>query len=160
MTNTEILIGLLSAAASALGFAIMFRVRKKHLLAMAIGGALAYAVYLLVKEYTGGEFFPNLAAAILTAFFAEGCAHGLRAPAQIYLIPILVPLFPGGGLYYAMYYLLAKNYGRFVEYLLITLETALGLSGGIIVGLAIATAFVALLRALRAKKRKNTETKG
>lgn len=152
MTVPEMIIGLLAAAVSALGFAVMFRVRAKHLLAVAVGGLFAYAAYLLVKELTGGEFFPNLVAAILTAFFTEACAHKLRAPVQIYLIPILVPLFPGGFLYYAMYHLLAKDYGLFVENLLITLETALGLSGGTIVGLAIATALIRLFRKLYKKR--------
>ena len=151
MTFLEIVLGLLASGVSALGFALMFRVRPRHLLVIAIGGLLAYAIYLLVKEFTGGEFFPNLCAAVLSAFFSEACALKLRAPVQIYLIPILVPLFPGGFLYYAMYYLVAKNYELFVDNLLITMETALGLSGGIIVGLAVAMAFVSFLRKMVVK---------
>ncbi|MBR2908229.1 MAG: threonine/serine exporter family protein [Clostridia bacterium] len=140
----EIIIGLIAAAVSSLGFALMFRVRPRHLWVMALGGLLCDAIYLLAKAFTGGEFFPNLAAAILAAFFSEACAHNLRAPVQIYLIPVLVPLIPGGLLYYAMYYLLAMDYSLFTDYLLVTLETALGLSGGIIVGLAVANAFLSV----------------
>ncbi len=142
----KIIVGLIAAAFSALGFSIMFRVRARHLLVSAFGGLLAYAVYLPVQYFLGGEFFPNLAAAVITAFFAEFCAHKLRAPVQIYLIPMLVPLFPGGFLYYAMYYLLAEEYLLFTENLLFTLEAALALSGGMIIGLAITNGFLSYIR--------------
>lgn len=149
----EIIIGLLAAAFGSLGFALMFRVRFRHLWVTALGGLLCYLVYLLTKELTGGEFFPNLAAAILLAFYAELCAHKLRAPVQIYLIPVLVPLIPGGFLYYSMYYLLAMDYLLFTDYLLVTLETALGLAGGIVVGLAIANGFLSVRHRIADKRK-------
>ena len=146
MTPIQMIVGLLSAAVSAVGFALLFRVRKKHLLATAIGGLLGYAVYLIVGEYVGGEFFPNLVAALLSAVYCEVCAHCLRAPVQIYLLPVLVPLFPGGALYHAMSRLLAQDYVQFAEYVIMTLETAFGLSGGMIVGLAVAKAAFAMYK--------------
>lgn len=155
----EIMIELLSAAVSSLGFALMFRVRSRHLWVMALGGLLCDALYILTKEMTGGEFFPNLAAAILAAFFSEACAHKLRAPVQIYLIPVLVPLIPGGFLYYAMYHLLATDYSLFTDYLLVTLESAFGLAGGIIVGIAIANGFLSLRRRIASRRNAHKEGK-
>ncbi len=157
MTPVEIIVGLLAAAVASLGFAVMFRVRKKHLLAMAIGGLLSYAVYLITGQHVGGEFFSNLLASILAAVYCELCAQLLHAPVQIYLIPVLVPLFPGGSLYYAMYHLLGKDYTPFTEQLLKTLEASLGIAGGIIVGLSaikMLLAFVARRRGKRDAARK------
>lgn len=148
----EIIIGLLMAAFSALGFALMFRVRTRHLFVIAFGGILSYAVYLFVQYFVEGEFFPNLVAAIATAVFTELCAHRLRAPVQIYLIPMLIPLFPGGFLYYAMYHLLSKEYELFTENLLLTLEAAFALSGGIIVGIAVTNGFLSVRARIRKKK--------
>lgn len=162
MTPIRILVGLLASAFSSLGFALFFRVRRRHLLATAIGGLLGYAVYLLVGEYVGGEFFSNFTAAFLTAFYCEACAKFLRAPVQIYLIPVLIPLFPGGSLYYSMYYLLAKDYAVFSEYIVMTLEAALGIAGGMVVGIAVAVFCFSRFRKNAAGKReksiKPTET--
>lgn len=152
MTPIQMIVGLLSAAVSAVGFALLFRVRKKHLLATAVGGLLGYAVYLIVGEYVDGEFFPNLSAALLTAVYCEACAHCLRAPVQIYLLPVLVPLFPGGTLYHSMNRLLAQDYVKFAEYVIMTLETAFGLAGGMIVGLAAAKAVFAMYKRRRAHR--------
>lgn len=157
MTPIQIIVGLLSAATASVGFALMFRVRKRHLLVMALGGILAYAVYLIVGKYLPGEFFSNLAASILAAVFCEICAQLLHAPVQIYLIPVLVPLFPGGSLYYAMYYLLGKDYDSFSASLLSTLEAALGIAGGILVGLAAIKMILTLVT--RRKRRRGAEEK-
>lgn len=153
----EIIIGLLAAAFSAFGFALMFRIRTRHLFVIAFGGLLSYAVYLFIQYFVKGEFFPNLAAAIVTAVFTELCAHKLRAPVQIYLIPILIPLFPGGFLYYTMYHLLSKDYELFTENLLFTLEAALALSGGIIIGLSLTNGFLSVLSRTRKKKREKVK---
>ena len=91
------------------------------------------------------------------AIFTELCAHTLRAPVQIYLIPMLIPLFPGGFLYYTMYYLLSKDYARFTENLLFTLEAALALSGGMIIGLALMSGFISILSRVRRKKCEKSE---
>ena len=99
-----------------------------------------------------GEFFPNFMAAFLVAIYCEICARILHAPVQIYLLPVLIPLFPGGMLYYAMYYLVAQNYALFTENLILTLEASFGLAGGMIVGLAVTTAILSLISRIRAPK--------
>ena len=157
MTPLRIIVGLLSAAVASVGFAIMFRVRRKHLFGMAIGGLLAYAVYLITGEHVPGEFFSNFLASIFAAVFCELCAQVLRAPVQIYLIPVLVPLFPGGSLYYAMDYLLDRNFSGFTENLLKTLGAALGIAGGIIVGLSTAKVILSVVRKKRKPKEKESE---
>lgn len=146
MKFLEIFVGLLSAAFATLAFAIMFRVRKKHLPVSALGGLLVYAVYLIVGHFASGEFLPCLVGAFVIAIYSEGCARFLRAPVQIYMIPELVPLFPGGALYYSMFYLLSKDYVLFSEYLIMTLETALGLAGGVIVGIAVFETVVSFIK--------------
>ena len=157
MTPLRIIVGLLSAAVASVGFAIMFRVRKKHLFAMGLCGMLAYGVYLLTGAYVPGEFFSNFLAAIFAAVSCELFAQFLRAPVQIYLIPVLVPLFPGGSLYYAMDHLLSRNFSGFTDSLLKTLGAALGIAGGVIVGLSFAkTVFLTI----RKKKEKEDGKKG
>jgi uncharacterized membrane protein YjjB (DUF3815 family) len=142
----EVIVGLLSAVAGTVGFAMLFRVRPKFLFACAIGGFVAYAVYLLTKNFVDGEFFPNVAAAVVTAVFSEICAHKLKAPVQLFTIPSLVPLMPGGALYYSMYYLLAKDTPLALRHAVITLETAFGLAGGVTVGITATAAVLVVIR--------------
>ena len=152
MTPERLLTILLTPAISTFGFSVMFRVRMRHLPAATIGGILAYLYYLGADKIISGEFFPNFMAAFLVAIYCEICARVLRAPVQIYLIPVLVPLFPGGTLYYAMYYLVAQNYTLFTENLILTLEAAFGIAGGMIVGLAVAAAILSLIKRIRKPK--------
>jgi uncharacterized membrane protein YjjB (DUF3815 family) len=142
----EVIVGLLSAVAGTVGFAMLFRVRPKFLFACAIGGFVAYAVYLITKNFVDGEFFPNVAAAVVTAVFSEICAHKLKAPVQLFTIPMLVPLMPGGALYYSMYYLLAKDTPLALKHAVITLETAFGLAGGVTVGITATAAVLVVIR--------------
>jgi uncharacterized membrane protein YjjB (DUF3815 family) len=152
MTPERLLTILLTPAISTFGFAVMFRVRMRHLPASTVGGILAYLFYLGAADLIPGEFFANFVAAFLAAIYCEICARVLRAPVQIYLIPVLVPLFPGGMLYYAMYYLVAQNYTLFTENLILTLEAAFGIAGGMIVGLAVTAAVLSLIRRIRKPK--------
>ena len=157
MTLPEVIIGLLSAVAGTVGFAMLFRVRPKLLLPCAIGGFVAYAVYLLTKEFVDGEFFPNVTAAVVTAVYSEICAHKLKGPVQIFTIPVLVPLMPGGALYYSMYYLLAKDTTLALKHAVITLETAFGLAGGVTAGItATAAVLVTVRQCKKALKKRGT----
>jgi uncharacterized membrane protein YjjB (DUF3815 family) len=142
----EVIVGLLSAVAGTVGFAMLFRIRPKFLFACAVGGFVAYAVYLLTKNLVDGEFFPNVAAAVVTAVCSEVCAHKLKAPVQLFTIPMLVPLMPGGALYYSMYYLLAKDTPLALKHAVITLETAFGLAGGVTVGITATAAVLVVIR--------------
>ena len=153
MTLIEVIVGLLSAVAGTVGFAMLFRVRPKFLLACAVGGFLAYGVYLLTKVYVDGEFFPNVAAAVATAVYSEICAHKLKAPVQLFTIPALVPLMPGGALYYSMYYLLAKDTPEALRHTVSTLETAFGLAGGVTAGITAITAVLVMIRQYKASRK-------
>ena len=51
--------------------------------------------------------------AFIIGIFSEFFARKLKMPATIFLIPGLVPLVPGAGMYYTMYYLIQQQYDSF-----------------------------------------------
>ena len=87
------------------GFAVLFNIRGRKLLLAAGGGALAWAVYLACTcnglDIFAGLFFATLAAALAS----ELLARAVKAPVIMLLVPMLIPLIPGGDLYYMMSFL-------------------------------------------------------
>ena len=140
----ETIVQLLAAFAGSLGFSLLFGQRRRYLFISSLGGLLAWAVYLVMQRLLGLPFFSNLLAAAFSVLWAEALAHLLKSPATLFLTPAILPLVPGGELYYTMSSAvrgqteLASLHGR------ATLSAALAIGAGISLVLA--------LRELHAKR--------
>ena len=112
MTN-DMLLQIAMGALGALGFAVWFNVRGLSLLVGTLGGALGWLVYLL----TGGAY-PNdlenyLYAAMAVTLFSEILARVMKTPVTVLLVPSIIPLLPGGSLYYTMAFAIAGDMAAF-----------------------------------------------
>jgi len=123
---------LLSAPFGALGFAILFRVRPRHLPFAALGGLLSCGIYLLALQFGCGTLSANYLASFAMAMYSELLARILRAPSSVFLVPCAIPLVPGGGLLYTMSNLISRNFKAFFDYGKETLLAGLGIAGGIV----------------------------
>ena len=123
-------IEVLMAFLGSIGFAIFFKMKGKQILVAGVGGAIAWAVYLLAYEMFGGNFIPNLLAAVFVALYAELMARINRAPATIFLTAAAIPLLPGGSLYYTMAGLVNRDEILFAQNGEKTLIIALAISLG------------------------------
>ncbi len=103
------IISIIAAGFGSVGYGIFFRMKTKQLFWAWVGGTFTWIVYLLVYYCFGGCFIPNFIASIFAAFFAERMAIINRAPATIFLIEAVIPLIPGGPLYYTMAGIVTKN---------------------------------------------------
>lgn len=100
---STILIQTFSAFAACIFFAVIFNAPRKELFFCGFTGGLGWFVYQL--------FYFQFHSAILATFFASISAtaasrylsHFRRAPSTLYLIPGLLPLVPGAGMYHTMY---------------------------------------------------------
>ncbi len=92
----------LMGAIGAVGFAILFNVPRKQLPLFFIGGALDWAVYLLCVHNGCNEFLGMLFATMTAALSSEILARVVHAPVLILIVPMLIPLVPGGSLYRSM----------------------------------------------------------
>jgi len=90
------------AAVGTLGFSIYFRVSEKNVVASTVGGAIGWAVYLLIFHCCEDLFFSNFVASFVVYFWSVVMARVLKAPSNTYLIPGIIPLLPGNALYYTM----------------------------------------------------------
>ena len=140
----EIVIQLLSAFAGGFGFALIFGMRRKYLFFASLGALLGWGVYLLTDSLLDSYFLPPLFAAAFSVTYAELMARALKTPATLFVIPAIIPLVPGGSLFYTMSYAVRGDAENARLFGLQTLESALAIAFGISLVLA--------LRELRTKK--------
>lgn len=127
----------ITALISALAFAVLFRVNKKHLLWAGLGSIVTYGIYYLMVTLSGNVFLAALISAIFTALYSEVSARLHRAPTLVFLITGVIPTVPGRYLYNTMRYLLEQNWPLAMSAFLNTMKIALGIAAGV-VGIAIA----------------------
>ena len=127
--NKEIL-QIIMAGIGTLGFSIYFRVSEKNVAASTIGGAVGFAFYLLIFKLTKSLFFANFAAAFLIYLYARI----LKAPSNVFLVPGIIPLLPGGALYYTMYGIVNSNSKMLYRNGTDTVIMTVGIATGIVVG--------------------------
>lgn len=118
----------LCAFAGCIGFTLVFNIHGPGKLIGGFGGALGWLVYLLGGKTILAGFF----AAAAISLFSEVMARIRRCPVTGYQLVALLPLVPGGGIYYAMSYCLEGDTERFLTTLLDTLGTAAALAVGVI----------------------------
>ncbi len=133
MDLKQALILLLAGMAGTCGFALLFRMRKKLIPWAVLGALLTLTVYVICLRYLHHAFFQNLFPALCGALYAEVLARLTKSPATQYLICAIIPLVPGGGLYYTMYAFVTGNMETFHTELTQTARTAAGLAVGIII---------------------------
>lgn len=98
----EYILQTLMAALGSLGFAALFNVHGKRMILFFLGGALDWAVYLLCVHNGLNTFIGLFLATSTAAFISEILARVIHTPVLILLVPMLIPLIPGGSLYYSM----------------------------------------------------------
>ena len=96
------------------GFCVIFNIRGLDMLFAPHGGALGWFVYLLLKDY-GGDIFIFFLATVAITIYAEAMARARKTPVTGYLLVALLPLVPGGGIYYTMEYCINGDTANFVQ---------------------------------------------
>lgn len=121
---------ILSAGVGSLGFALLFNLGKKNLISATVGGMASWLVYLLCFNSGLGYFLSAVVCSGFCQIYSEIFARIKKAPATVFYIPTIVPLVPGGGLYYTMYYATRSDWVNFRSYGWQTLQVALGIAVG------------------------------
>ena len=145
-------VNLIAALAATAGYSLLVNVPRRLLAPAALGGVLSWGAYLLLRGRIESVFYLLVLVGAASAAYAEAAAKAAKAPATIFLIPGLIPLVPGGYVYYAMFALVQNDFAAMRRYGLLTAQWAVGLAAGI--------SLVAVLHQiagnLRAKSRKTT----
>ena len=130
--TTIFVIQLVTAVIGTLGFAVIYRVRARHLPFAGVCGLITWLLYYTVAFLGGTLFLSAFVASAAATVFAELCARWRHAPAPVFLVPGTIPIVPGGDLYYTMRYLLLGDFDVFAQYLMRALLVGIGIGGGIV----------------------------
>lgn len=120
---------IIAGALGGLGFSIVFGVRKKYMLLIALNAGLSWAVYLAVNA-AAGDFAANILSAMFCSLMAAGLAPRLKVPTVVLQMPATVPMIPGGSLYYTMYSIFSNDIGSAQRYFLSTARAIFGMAIG------------------------------
>lgn len=116
------------------GFAILFNVHGPGGLLCALGGALAWAVYLIVLEISGSEITGYFWSALFSSLYSEVMARIRKYPAISYLVISIFPMIPGAGVYYTMNYAVQGQMDLFASKGMFTVAIAGIIAVGILLG--------------------------
>ena len=136
MTNSE-LIQIATGLIGSLCFGILFNMRGKRLIAAAVGGLLSWGLFVVLSHFILNEPINYFIVAAVVSLYSEIMARILKTPAAPVVTTSLIPLIPGGSLYYTMSSAFESNFTMFLEKAVSTLKLACALALGIIVVTAI-----------------------
>ena len=103
---------------------IIFCVPKKYLTCSSLVGALGWVLYLKLMHTGFNEMIAMFTAAFLVSLLSQIFARIFKAPVTIFLVPGILPLVPGVGMYRIVYYLLLEDSAMSGYYFLYTLQMA------------------------------------
>jgi uncharacterized membrane protein YjjB (DUF3815 family) len=146
--DLSILFYSLAAFFSCVGFSIVFNLKGWNIVYASIGGAIGWAVYL-VTPALGGELLRFFVATVAITVYAEVMARLCKTPVTAYLVVSLLPLVPGGGIYYTMRYFINGETQLFIE----TGLNTLAIAGALAVGILPVFSLVRLYRRIRSQHR-------
>ncbi len=114
------------------GFGILFNIPRKQLVFASIGGALGWIVYSISLVQFDSVVMAAFTGALAVGFYSEIMAKERRVPATVYVIPGMIPLVPGYGLYYAIKKIIEADYIMAMEVGTETVLVALAISSAVI----------------------------
>ena len=137
------------------GFAIIYNIRGRRVLIPAIGGAVFWAVYLVFLHFVNNEYLGFFVVAILITIYSEIWARILKTPATTVLMPTVIPLIPGGSLYYAMDAALRHDAPEFTLKAQKAIGLAIALAAGIMIVTSLRRPIEAVVHVIKRKQLTN-----
>ena len=135
----------LFAFAATLGFCILFHVPKRHIATASLIGALGWVVYYASAAYGNGSAFSCFIAACLVGLLGDICSRVFKEASTVYIIPGILPLVPGAGMYYTMLAIIEGN----LEETAATGTETLMMAGAIAVGLLVMGAILRIIVSIK-----------
>jgi len=148
MTDMPLYLHFIYSFFATVGFAIFLNAPKSTLISSGFVGGLGWSVFYYLVKLSGNDILANFIAALLVSYFSEILARKLRQPAIIFIIPGIIPLVPGLGMYNTMLYLVQHDYNNAIA----KGADVLFVGGAISLGILVVTSLVKTLHMLSMKK--------
>lgn len=114
-----------------LAFNVLLQAPKRVYILNATIGACSWIIYKYLVSLTGQTVFASMISGLFIGLFAGIFAIIKRIPAITIYLPSLIPLVPGTGIYYTMYYFITQDLdqasAKGVETILMAMSLATGI---------------------------------
>lgn len=137
----------LFAFCSTMGFGILFHVPRKHIVTAGLAGALGWLTYTYFTDSGSSSILACFAGSCVVALISELFSRAFKDAATIFIIPGILPLVPGAGMYYTMLAILEGNIEKTAS---VGTETIM-MAGAIAVALLVVSSIIKLIALLGRK---------
>lgn len=144
-------IQIITAIIGSIGFGLIYNLRGRNLIAIGVGGGIAWALHLLIFHLFSNETVSYFIVSLFISIYSEMMARLLKAPTTVFVTPSLIPLVPGASLYYTMRSMFGSNLLSFTESAVLTLKLSAALALGVIVSTAIMKIVYTIINNVRRK---------
>ncbi|SFQ25939.1 Uncharacterized membrane protein YjjB, DUF3815 family [Lachnospiraceae bacterium XBB1006] len=146
----RVVIEMITATIACFGFSIIYQARPNRLVLCGLSGGITWGVCRLAEQFNSNLFIYYMIAAAFGTLLSEFLARRTKCPATIFLIPALLPMVPGGSLYYTTYAIVTGDHKGAIYYGQRTALAALGIA----VGLVIVSVFMYYFNELKSHMKK------
>lgn len=122
-------------------FSIVQYAPKKQLIFCGLSGSLSWFIYVLINKYLNNAVMATFCSAILVTALSRIFSHIRKEPSTLFLMPGIIPLVPGAGMYYTMYAILNGNMLKSYAEAVNTIKLAGVIAIGIIIVLSLPYSF-------------------
>ncbi len=137
------------------GFGFILQVPLKSLQTSGIIGAIGWVVFIHIARTMGSSTaYANFTATVIIALVSELAARISKQPVNIYVIPGIIPLVPGLGMYQGMTQIISGHY----EYGMNILMHAGSDAGAIAMGMMLVTSIFRMFK-ITNEQRKHIQEK-
>lgn len=140
------IVQVISAFIATAAFSILFYLPKKYIMQAGMAGAVGWFIYLLLLNTNGDKALAILCATLVVALISHMLARFYKAPVTMFLIPGIIPLVPGAGMYHIVSGIFNNEIDSSVHYFFETFK----LAGSIALGIFVMDT---VFRAIKGKKK-------
>lgn len=141
MSDMPIYLHFFFSILATVGFAVFFNAPIKTLVATGISGGIGWSVYVYLFKISLNSIFANFVAAAIVSLLSEILARKLKQPAILFVIPGIIPLVPGLGMYNTMLYMVQDNFELGISTGADTLFIGVAISLGVLVMTSLSRTF-------------------
>ena len=127
----------ISAFFATAAFSVIFYLPKKYLIHAGMTGSFGWFIYLVSLRLTGNKVSATLIATLFVALISHILARIYKTPVTMFLIPGIIPMVPGAGMYQIVQSMVNNKVNQTANYFFETLQ----LAGAIALGIFIIDAF-------------------
>lgn len=122
---------------STFGFAVMFNIPKKQIFSASMLGSTGWLIFHFYSVYSSTSIISAFWGSLAVGILGEFLARYKKQPATIFIIPGIIPLVPGAGMYYTMDNLVQNKLTKAAEVGIETFMIALSIAIGIILATSV-----------------------